>query len=157
MRSFVFGLVLGALIIQTSQSLPLFPWFVPWHVIFASLLLALLALGPNAPRTFNKRWCGVVLWILSGLLLGLGYAHHRADVRLAAELPAAWEGRDIDIIGVVHGLPTLTERGTRFLIRVESIHTPTAILPAAIQLNWYIETNRKTAEVTPPPEMMAGE
>jgi competence protein ComEC len=77
------------------------------------------------------------LALLGCLLLGFAWAAWRAEVRLADELGAAWEGRDVQVIGVIAGLPQDFERGTRFEFAVERVLTAEARLPTRIQLNWY--------------------
>ncbi len=97
------------------------------------------------------------LWTASGALLGVGYAKHRAEYRLSQELPREWEGRDIELIGVVSSLPTINETGTRFPVEVEKIITADASVPDNISVSWYVETNRKTEEVTLPPTITPGD
>ncbi|MFP3584877.1 ComEC/Rec2 family competence protein [Paraburkholderia sp. SIMBA_055] len=94
-------------------------------------------------------WCAVccVAWCA-----GFGYAAWRADVRLAASLPLAWEGRDIDVTGSIKGLPARDDNGARFLFDVESVDSheagplpPTPVIfPRVIQLAWI-------ADEAPPP------
>ncbi|MEZ2306340.1 ComEC/Rec2 family competence protein [Paraburkholderia sp. RCC_158] len=94
-------------------------------------------------------WCAVscVAWCA-----GFGYAAWRADVRLAASLPLAWEGRDIDVTGSIKGLPARDDNGARFPFDVESVDSheagllpPTPVIfPRVIQLAWI-------ADEAPPP------
>jgi len=153
-RSFVLGLIFGCLYLQTRAVLPTDP---AWWLVALSLGAAVMAL----PVMARKGWIAAVLassaWLLAGCLLGAGYAQHRADVRLAEELPRQWEGRDIELIGAVASLPTITERGTRFHIKVENILTPQAVVPRNISLTWYVEPARKGEEAKPPPTIAPGE
>src|SRR5471030_2323894 len=75
-----------------------------------------------------------ILWLPAAFALGfswaLGMAHLRMDDRLAPGL----EGRDIEVVGVVAGLPAAGERGMRFEFEPES---STAPLPKKILLSWY--------------------
>ncbi|WP_027799639.1 ComEC/Rec2 family competence protein [Paraburkholderia dilworthii] len=88
---------------------------------------------------------------------GFGYAAWRAETRLAASLPLAWEGRDIDVIGSIKGLPARDDKGVRFLFDVESadalaVESPSAEpvrFPRVVQLSWI-------ADEAPPP-LQAGE
>jgi competence protein ComEC len=50
------------------------------------------------------------LWI-AALCVGFGYAAWRAETRLAVSLPNAWEGRDIDVVGSIKGLPSRDDKG----------------------------------------------
>jgi len=71
--------------------------------------------------------------------VGFGYAAWRAETRLAVSLPSAWEGRDIDVVGSIKGLPSRDEKGARFLFEVESADAPIAAFPRVIQLSWIAE------------------
>lgn len=159
MRIFVLGLILGSLFLQTRTQLPLTP---AWWLVTASLGLTAVALLCMHWQEKNpQRWrvAAVIAgsWLTAGIALGTGYAQHRAETRIKAELPRAWENRDIDLIGAVSSLPTLTERGTRFMMTIEKVITADATVPENISLTWYSETNRKTGETTPPPVLSPGE
>jgi competence protein ComEC len=67
-------------------------------------------------------------------VLGFAFAAGRAHWRLADELPAAQEGKDIAVVGVVSGLPQAFERGLRFDFEVEQAE---ATLPRHLSLAWY--------------------
>lgn len=77
-----------------------------------------------------------VRWLGAGgaLLLGFAWAGGHAQLRLADALPADWEGRDIEVTGVVAELPRPFERGVRFVFAVEESAAP---LPARLLLSWY--------------------
>jgi len=158
LRAFVFGLIAGTLFLQTRSSLPAEGALV-WVLgaMVAALLAIFFARGRIGQQskifTILRRVC----WLIAGGLVGLGYAQHRAEVRLSEELPAVWEGRDIVLEGVVANLPTINERGTRFGFKTEKILTSEAIVPKNISLTWYVENNRKTNEITPPPTLKPGE
>ena len=70
-------------------------------------------------------------------LLGFSYAGWRAQARLADELPAAWEERDLRITGIVDDLPQQTTNGTRFAFAVEAVDTPGATVPQRVSLAWF--------------------
>ncbi len=82
---------------------------------------------------------GKKLLLISLLALGAGYgwAAWQGRHRLSDELPAAWQGRDIGIIGVVAGLPKTTERGQRFKFDVEKTLVPGLHVPRHIYLSTY--------------------
>ncbi|HWH74647.1 MAG TPA: DNA internalization-related competence protein ComEC/Rec2 [Methylibium sp.] len=76
-----------------------------------------------------------------GLLLGaagLAFALTglRAGERLAEALPAELEGRDLQVVGVIAGLPQRTAEGWR--LRFEPETAPVA-LPRRLALGWYAE------------------
>ena len=54
------------------------------------------------------------------LLLGFLYAAALAQFRLSDALPQAWEGRDINITGIVSELPQSNEKGQYFTFDVEN-------------------------------------
>ncbi|HEX7907820.1 MAG TPA: DNA internalization-related competence protein ComEC/Rec2 [Paraburkholderia sp.] len=87
-------------------------------------------------------WC-------AALCVGFGYAALRADLRLAVSLPSTWEGRDIDVVGSIKGLPSHDEKGARFLFNVEKADVAGVVFPRVIQLSWI-------AEDAPPPMLEPG-
>lgn len=78
-----------------------------------------------------------ILLLLASLLLGFVWAGVRASWRLADHLPEAWEGRDIELTGVVAALPQVFPHGERFIFDVETVHTAEARVPRRIALSWY--------------------
>jgi len=83
--------------------------------------------------------------------LGFSWAAWCAQQRLADELPPAWEGRDIAVIGVVAGLPQVSARGVRFEFDVERVLTPDARVPQHIVLSWWGSPPRDGRPATFPP------
>lgn len=53
-------------------------------------------------------------------MLGFSYAAMRAEVRLHEQLPVEYEKRDIELSGLVRGLPEARADGTRFVFEVEA-------------------------------------
>lgn len=119
---------------------------------FAVALAALSALfAGGAFRLQRGRLTGLQsFWLRAALLLcaaaiGFSWAGWRAAQRLADALPAALEGRDIAVVGVVASLPQRFERGERFELRVESASLPASegtpaapvVLPERLLLTWY--------------------
>lgn len=89
----------------------------------------------------------MLLLVCAAALAGCAYAQWRAEMRLADALPSEWEGRDIDIVGVVASLPGVSARGTRFEFDVEKTLTADARVPSHIALTWF--PDRRSAESTP--------
>jgi competence protein ComEC len=141
MRIFVFAFVAGASTLQSSAELP------EWPGLLAALAAA-LALG-----VVRSRIARIGLLALCGALAGYHYAAWRAQARLADELPRAWEGRDIALAGIVADLPQPKERGTRFILDVESVATPDARVPETLALTWYSDAKNGAA----PPKLVPGE
>lgn len=142
---FALGVVLGTAWLQCEAALPLVRL---WPLAPAFLLAAMLARG----------WAlRAVLVAAAGLGAGYDLAAWRAEARLADALPFAWEGRDIELTGVVCGLPQPGERGTRFLLCVEQVATGGAHVPSTVSLSWYAQRGRGDEEAGAPPELRAGE
>ena len=73
----------------------------------------------------------------AAFLLGFAWAGATAHWRLHDALPSEWEGRDIEVTGVIASLPQPFERGVRFEFEVESRLTPGAVVPRHLLLAWY--------------------
>ena len=122
MRTAVLAFTAGIAWLQWQPSLPQLP-----------VLAALAAVGvPLLAVLRLPRWRMAAP--LGAFLLGIAWAGWQADQRLADALPAEFEGRDVEVVGVVAGLPQRFDRGLRFDFDVE--HAPAA-LPQRISLAWY--------------------
>jgi competence protein ComEC len=144
MRTNILAFILGIWLLQQQAALPGLAWL--------GLLLPMWLAGrflPAAPREL----------LAKVLFLGLGFfwAAFMAQARLADALPSVWEGRDIQVVGVVAGLPVETERGLRFTFDVERVKTREAAVPQRIQLTAYSEGFRQKASGAAPPDFHAGE
>lgn len=73
----------------------------------------------------------------AALLLGFAWAGATAQWRLHDALPTEWEGRDIEVTGVIASLPQPFERGVRFEFEVDTRLTPGAVVPRHLLLAWY--------------------
>jgi competence protein ComEC len=125
----------------------------------AFFALGLFVAGWIASRQPRKLFSfpGSALVAVSAAALGIAWAAWFAEMRLAHELPAAWEGRDIALVGVVAKLPTTTDRGTRFEFDVEKVVTPEAVVPPHISLTWYRESPGKANAGVPLPQLEPGQ
>ncbi len=74
---------------------------------------------------------------VAACMLGFAWAGATAHWRLHDALPSEWEGRDIDITGVIASLPQPFERGVRFEFEVDTRLTPGAVVPRHLLLAWY--------------------
>jgi competence protein ComEC len=106
----------GVLLLQLQPALP--------HAAWLWALPACIALAAW------KRALLVPLALAAGFLWAAGLAHPRLADRLAPAL----EGRDLEVIGVVAGLPASSERGVRFELDVESAPQR---LPRKLLVSWY--------------------
>ncbi len=104
------------------QMLPALP-SAPWRVLL--LILAIVAVKSAKCRAFG--------WFVGGLL----WVCWRADLALAARVPAAYTGKTLQISGQVSDLPRLMARGIRFEMVVDgmardsarwSVHRPKILL-----------------------------
>ena len=131
MRRLILAFALGVAALQVQPAL------VPWPLMLGlggAGLGVLLWAGQAA--SFRSGWRTVVL-IVAALGLGFAWAGLRAHLRLAEQLPEAWEGRDVVVRGVVAGLPQRFERGERFEFDVETALSGSPELPRRIVLSWY--------------------
>lgn len=127
MRLFVAALVLGALALQREAELP--------RVRLDLLGIALLPACRWLPGTRALR---APLLLAGAALIGYGYAAWRAEMRMADALPHALEGRDVQLAGIVAGLPQQNDRGARFLFHVEG----GAAAPRVVSLMWHADGSR---------------
>lgn len=134
---------LGVWLLQQQTSLPAFGW--AW--LLPGLPFALLIpAGPFARRAIRTL-------LVAALAMGTGFYHAawQAEQRLAVTLPDQWQGRDIEVVGVVAELPRRFEQGLHFSFDVEKILTPQASVPAHLYLSTYYSRHNA------PPEFHAGE
>ena len=136
MRLSILAFAAGVLFLQWQAALPVMA------VLGGLGGLALFGLFLSARRV---HWASCVFSLLCCALLGFVWAGWMAQWRLADQLSAAWESRDVEITGVISSLPQRFERGERFVFDVESVQTegvgigPGAgeRLPGRIMLSWY--------------------
>jgi len=128
MRLSVLAFAAGVLVLQMQPELP-------GTGAMGFLLIAAAACFVLAST--RSAWPARVLILLSCAVLGFSWAGWRAAERLSDHLPSDWEVRDIQVVGVVAGLPQRFERGERFAFDVESVLTPEARVPRRIFLSWY--------------------
>ena len=140
--------VAGAWLLQQQPELPDFSW------VWGLLALLVIAIFLYFIQGRGSRYTRAVLLNVFFLGAGFFWAAWLAQTRIADALATEWEGRDIQLSGVVASLPQTNERGVRFEVDVEEIKTPQAAVPAHISLNWY--KDRREPE-KPLPQLRAGE
>src|SRR5438876_7069993 len=148
MRFFALAFVVGTLALQQELELP------RWNVALLGIA-AMLAMVVTPAKAGAQSCIRLALLIVSGALIGYGLAALQAEWRLAEALPLELEGQDLEIIGLVAGLPQLNEKGTRFLFDVED-WAPAYAGVTSISLSWYAERVKGGADVKPP-KLTAGE
>lgn len=130
MQWLVIGFVAGVCLLQQQASLPTLSLFAP------AILLGVLIFGVLRHIGARPFYQAVSLLILSSLF-GFFYAATWATVRLNDALPAHWQQRNIEVIGVIATMPNTHEKGMRFQFDVEQVITLDAIVPSHISLNSY--------------------
>jgi len=120
-----FGLACAAALLAGAVACLFLPALAPPPLRWACLVLGLAAWG--------VRWPGRAA---GALLAGFGVAALHAGWALAAQLPNAWEGRQVHVTGQVVGLPEPEARRTRFRLRVDA-DAPEPLRGRLLQLSWY--------------------
>jgi competence protein ComEC len=139
MRCLLLAFALGVLALQQQAELPSAARVV-WIALPLASALLFYAISVRDATAWRRRAAHYGALLSAAVAIGLGgffYAAWRAEARLADELPRAWEGRDVEIVGVIDELPQPGERGTRFALAVERVLTPGAIVPSRLSLGWY--------------------
>ncbi len=109
---------------------------------------------PPLPCVRPRAPIATLLALAAATVLGFGYAAWRAELRLADELPPAWEDRELRVIGVVDDLPHNTETAARFAFAVERTLTAGAVVPHRLSLAWFAP---RAANDAAAPAVHAGE
>jgi competence protein ComEC len=148
MRLFVLGFAGGIWFLQQQAVLPGPAWLA--GVAVAALLL----LGARVPLCASASAARATLLAGAAAALGFVWAAGFAHLRLAEELPAAIEGRDIELTGVVAGLPQALERGVRFEFDVEEALPG---VPPHVSLAWYRSPDAEDEDASPLIPVRAGE
>ena len=160
MRVFVLSFAGGVWLLQQQGLLPAAGWLVAIGVAaLSSLALRAVILMPIRQEAqesafATRRRAALMLLLSAGAGLGFLWAAGFAHLRLADELPATLEGRDIELTGVVAGLPQALERGVRFDFDVESAG---AGVPPHIALAWYHSRDGEDEDASPRVPVRAGE
>ena len=152
MRLFVLAFAGGIWLLQQQPVLPAAPWLAGLGAGTLTLMGLRAWAGKSALAV--RRFVAPALLIVAAASLGFIWAAVFAHLRLAEELPTALEGRDIELTGVVAGLPQALERGVRFEFDVEQA---LAGVPPHIALAWYRGRDDVDDEASPLVPVRAGE
>ncbi|MDO8813522.1 MAG: DNA internalization-related competence protein ComEC/Rec2, partial [Gallionella sp.] len=138
---FAIFFALGVWLLQQQAALPDFAW--AWL-----LLIFPLTFYPFYFRRSNLLVRSIRILLLAALACGSGFYHAawQAEQRLAVSLPDEWQGRDIEVIGVIAELPRRYESGLRFNFDVEQPLTLQASVPQHIYLSTYFDRKTKPLE-----------
>ncbi len=144
MRLFSAAFVAGTAVLQQAPALP--------DLRYLGIAVALL-LASRLPRQALAR---SLLVAAAGFAAGHDLAAWRAHQRVADELPRGMEGRDIEVEGVVTGLPRHGERGTRFLFDPRPGAAGVAV-PSRVWLAWHGPRGAESAGTPAPAQLRAGQ
>src|SRR5687768_12955347 len=118
MRGYILAFAIGAILLQQQAELP----EALWAGALLPLAISVLLLFRCQSTLFTI--IGKILLALIFVGGGFFWAAALAQSRLADVLPHEWEGRDIQLVGVVAELPQAHESGARFAFDVEQVLTP---------------------------------
>lgn len=92
-------------------------------------------------------------------LLGHGVTGTRASIRLADALPAALEGRDVQVSGVVASLPQRSAAGLRFRFapNAATLEGQPVALPALLAVGWFTGQHEDAVLSEPQADLRAGQ
>lgn len=128
MRLILLGFVAGCWALQRQGSLP-----ADSALGFASAALAILVVWLVRYGRTTRLAHGLA--ILLAVSVGFCWAAWRAHSRMGDWLPTQLEARDIEVIGVVSGLPAELSPGARFAFTIEAAPHGEHV-PARVQLSW---------------------
>ncbi len=131
-------------------------YFYVAYLAVAGVFIAYIAINGIAKNALNERKnfqsiipisIPICMLIASGCM-AFGVTGLRAVAYASHQLQPAYEGRDIEVVGVVSAMPHINEMGTRFQLDVESAklltthrasskQTSVLVLPSKISLSWY--------------------
>jgi competence protein ComEC len=148
MRLCIVLFAFGAWLLQRQAELPDLRY--AWLALLAAPCLYIARSSTGTVAIARK-----VALALVSFAAGFYWAAGVAQIRLDDALPLEWEGRDIDIIGVVASLPQPYERSVRFELDIEHVLTSDARVPERISLSWWNRGTRDVAAAVP--EVKPGE
>ncbi|MEO8151520.1 MAG: DNA internalization-related competence protein ComEC/Rec2 [Rhizobacter sp.] len=125
-------------------------------------LWAYLSCGAIGLACVALAWRWPRLWVLSfaaALLMGLGASGWRASARLAEALPPSLEGQDLQVVGVVAGLPQQSPVGIRFRFEIEEARSQGLVVsvPPLVALGWYNGWHEDATLSAPQQSLRAGQ
>ncbi|HYH40521.1 MAG TPA: DNA internalization-related competence protein ComEC/Rec2 [Burkholderiales bacterium] len=130
MRPSIILFAAGVWLLQRQAELP--AMHGAWILLLAAPLLGLL----RARSRLLRIGAGSAVAILA-CAAGFFWAAAAAHLRMADALPHEWEGRDIEVVGVISSLPQPYEQSVRFEFDVEQVLTFGARVPRRIVLSWW--------------------
>lgn len=141
MRGAVLGFLVGVALLQTRAALP------PLSLL-ALLAVAAAGLGFAAHKS-ARAGVRICLLVTCGAVAGFAWSGLLAQRYLAEELPLAWEGRDVMVVGTIESLPVYLSQGVRFDFAVERILDENAgaqKIPRRLALSWHASLDGEGAQ-----------
>ena len=129
MRLVLVAFALGCALLQVQPALP----GMGALGVAGAVALGCAGIAARAPGGWRAALPAIACAALTGAIWAAGFA----QVRLADALPDTWEGRDIELAGVIASLPQHFERGVRFEFTPDTVLTRGATVPSRIMLAWY--------------------
>jgi competence protein ComEC len=121
--------------------------FYMQFIAVAGVFIAYIAINKIVKKRHHVSVIVPLCLLLASACMAFGLTGMRAVTYASHHLSPAYEGRDIEVIGVVSAMPHNNETGTRFQLDVESsqlvstidqVQTKkTIVLPPKISLSWY--------------------
>ena len=130
-----------------------------WSAAALGLLTAgALLIGAGVWR-WRRHLAAALLLALASAALAFAATSGRAAWRLAEALPAALEGQDLFLTGVISGLPRTTLMGTRFVLDVEEARLGGVVVavPPRVALGWYRGVDEDALLGGPAEDLRAGQ
>lgn len=127
-----------------------------WPLAGCAALIALALLGVMVARRWRRAFA---LGVAGIAVLAFGACGVRASLRLADALPAALEGRDLSVTGVVASLPQRSAAGLRFHFEVDAaaLNGQPVSVPARLAVGWYRGQHEDAALSEPQTELRVGQ
>ena len=127
-----------------------------WSVALSIAAVVVGGLGLCAALRWRR---ALIAGLAGAVLLGFGASGWRASLRLAEELPAALEGRDLRVTGTVASLPQRSAAGLRFRFEVDTaqLEGQPVQVPSLLALGWYSGWHEDAALTQPQAELRAGQ
>jgi len=153
-RGALLAFALGIGLLQQARALPAWPG--PGTCIALLVVVAGALAVAHRGKHPGTRLLACAVAVAAAAAMGYAWASWRAQIRLADELPGAWEGKDLALIGLVDEMPQPGGDGSqRFVFAVESVISAQAMVPSRLSLAWYPLRGRDGDLA--PPEIHAGE
>ncbi len=146
MRLAVVAFALGVWLLERQARLPGAAALAALAALACALPAAAAGLRPPARAPWVRRAAFACAFAVLGFLWAALWGHWR----MADRLDPAWEARDIEVTGVVAGLPQPFDGGVRFDFDIESVAPREARVPQRVSLAWYGGLSREEyQEVVP--------